>query len=117
MYLNNLYKMATATAAVILLPGCIGPFASSKVPGNFQFQKKPRYGLVAMSVQCRGEKDGKAELSYGTGVDTLYKVYLKDKKKKFKFHKIVALNKKQEKIIKVLFSRRKNMVLCFTCKY
>lgn len=35
-------------------------------------------------------------------VDTLYKVYLKDKKKDFKFHKIVALNKIQEKIIKAV---------------
>ncbi len=35
-------------------------------------------------------------------VDTLYKVYLKDKKKDFKFHKVVALNKTQEKIIKAV---------------
>ncbi len=33
-------------------------------------------------------------------VDSLYKVYVRDKKKNFKFHKIVALNKKQEKILK-----------------
>ena len=31
-----------------------------------------------------------------------YKVYLKDKKKDFKFHKVVALNKTQEKIIKAV---------------
>ena len=35
-------------------------------------------------------------------VDTLYKVYLKDKKKNFKFYKIVALNKIQEKIIRAV---------------
>jgi len=35
-------------------------------------------------------------------VDTFYKVYLKDEKKDFKFHKVVALNKLQEKIIKAV---------------
>jgi len=35
-------------------------------------------------------------------VDTLYKVYLTDKKKGFKLQKIVALNKKQEKIMKAV---------------
>lgn len=35
-------------------------------------------------------------------VETLYKVYLKDRKKNFEFHKIVALNKSQEKIIKAV---------------
>jgi len=35
-------------------------------------------------------------------VDTLYKVYLKDKRKNFKFHKVVAMNKNQEKIIRAV---------------
>jgi len=35
-------------------------------------------------------------------VDTLYKVYLKDKNNDYKFHKVVALNKIQEKIIKAV---------------
>jgi transposase len=35
-------------------------------------------------------------------IDTLYKVYLKDKKKNFKFEKIVSLTKIQEKIIKAV---------------
>ena len=35
-------------------------------------------------------------------VNTLYKVYLKDKKKNFKFKKIIALNKIQEKIVKAV---------------
>lgn len=35
-------------------------------------------------------------------VNTLYKVYLKDKKKNFQFKKIVALNKIQEKIVKAV---------------
>jgi hypothetical protein len=35
-------------------------------------------------------------------VDTLYKVYLKDKKKGFQINKVVALNKMQEKIIKAV---------------
>ena len=35
-------------------------------------------------------------------VDTLYKVYLKDKKKNFTFEKIVSLNKIQEKIVKAV---------------
>ena len=35
-------------------------------------------------------------------VETLYKVYLKDKKKDFKFDKVVALSKIQEKILKAV---------------
>lgn len=35
-------------------------------------------------------------------VETLYKVYLKDKKKDFKFNKVVALSKIQEKILKTV---------------
>lgn len=46
-------------------------------------------------------------------VDTLYKVYLRDKKKSFEFQKVVALNKKQEKILKAV---GKNLLTKCKCR-
>ena len=49
--------------------------------------------FAACNIKNETEKIEMSPLKALKEIDTMYKVYLKDKKKNFKFHKIVALNK------------------------
>jgi transposase len=58
--------------------------------------------LLLSILKMKLEKIGMSPVKALKEVDTLYKVYLKDKKKGFQINKVVALNKMQEKIIKAV---------------
>jgi len=58
--------------------------------------------LLLTLLKIRLEKIGISPVAALRELDTLYKVYLNDSKKGFKLHRVVALNKTQEKILRAV---------------
>lgn len=61
--------------------------------------------LLLSLLKIKLEKLGMSPMEALKELDTLYKVYLRDPKKGFKLERVVALNKKQEKILKAIDKR------------